>query len=125
MNLLYGIIVGIFIISSVFYVIARNEWKADTRPELPRFTFKEFQSCYAIKPVKWDLQESYVTYTTSEDWQNPIPLEWATFRDFRKYKKWYKKKEKQSIEGTRARYTEKVVKDIQDDLQKLAEKETK
>lgn len=126
MILLYWIIVIIFITTVfVFYIIPRLEWKSNVNPEWPRFTFKEFQSYYAIKPVKWDLHETYITYTTSEDWENPVSLEWVTFRDFRKYQKWKKKRKKQNEEEKRVRYTEKVVKDIQDDLQKLVEKEIK
>lgn len=86
------------IILIIYFGNLRCEW---VKPSVynAAITFKDFLTLYKISTEKWRLKDCYVIYEDKDGLNKEVCF--VTFKEFYKYRKWYKKYSKEkAIEAT-------------------------
>lgn len=110
------------------FTTSREVWK-EFCSESPIISFKKFRTLYEIDKSRWTLNRDYVVFTDNNNHHTSLGM---TYRDYLKYKRYYKylnKKhatanaelEQKDFEDTLDKYLESKISKIQNDLQKNTE----
>lgn len=106
----------------------KEYWK-ETHPKSPIISFEKFKTLYELDKSRWILNENYVVFMDNNNHCTSLGM---TYRDYLKYKKYYKYLNKKhatadaelkqkNFEDTLDKYLESKISKIQNDLQKNTE----
>ena len=110
------------------FTTSREVWK-EFCPKSPIIGFEKFRTLYEIDKSRWTLNRDYVVFTDNNNHHTSLGM---TYRDYLKYKRYYKYLNKKhatidaelkqkDFEDTLDKYLESKISKIQNDLRKNTE----
>lgn len=110
------------------FTTSRKVWK-EFCPECPIISFEKFRTLYEIDKSRWTLDRDYVVFTDNNNHHTSLGM---TYRDYLKYKRYYKylnkkhatidtESKQKDFEDTLDKYLESKISKIQNDLRKNTE----
>lgn len=110
------------------FTTSRKVWK-EFCSERPIINFEKFRTLYEIDKSRWTLDRDYVVFTDNNNHHTSLGM---TYRDYLKYKRYYKylnkkyatidaESKQKDFEDTLDKYLESKISKIQNDLRKNTE----